>query len=605
MKCYSMYLVLLVLSVLCWPSSQQEAALCVYREYAPTTPELFGRFAGNGCYDYGPDSRFNVKLRALNYPDPNDGIIYPCLAYFDPEANKTVPVFFNPDDPRASKMIAASFVEDRFFDNWVSCYRAAEACCSSAVSDQGGEGQCPHTWDGWQCWGTAAPQTVQQAPCPDYAYTSTPPSCTYYANKECFANGTWFATTNYEGCNIVPNTKTRLIFQISMLGISIGSVFPAIVICFSYKKLRVLRVTLHRNLMCAIVIRSILTISIKAGIILEALLAVDSETTVMEGNGVGCRLLAVSEKLSGNAVFACMLLESIFLHRLIAAAMKGVPRMRYYFIGAAVAVCVPVLAWAISRAVVDDTDCWVVDSSLQWINDGPRIALLSVNTILLIDIIRVLLTKLRHVTSARSGYIRRTTKATLMLAPVFGINILLTAYRPQPDSCTAEQAYYFFSYFMEGMQGFIVALLYVYLNKEVQSLLQRSYVNMKIKIFDFFRCDDATERARQELHVLIRRLTLLTNVDGWNQSVQEANSNKMKTQSSNIEKSPTLNHNENSETVTIRNTTRPRRLTITCEEPTEVEIVATPSDQIHMQENGSLSRRVTVTFNDPSDSSDL
>lgn len=485
----------------------------------------------------------------------------------------------------------------------MNCYRAAEACCASAVSDGGVGGQCPHTWDAWQCWRSAPAGSVQQMPCPDYVYSSTPPTCTYYAKKECFPNGTWVLITDYEGCTVVPNTKSRLIFQMSMLSVSVASVFPAIIICFSYKKLRVLRVTLHRNLMCAIVIRSILTISIKAGIILDALLAVNRET-VMDRNGVGCRLLAVSEKLSGNAVFACMLLESIFLHRLIAAAMRGVPRMRYYFIGAAAAVCLPVLAWAISRAVVDDTDCWVVDSGLQWINDGPRIALLSVNTILLMDIIRVLLTKLRHVTSAKSGYIRRTTKATLMLAPVFGINILLTAYRPKPKSCSAEQAYYFFSYFMEGMQGFIVALLYVYLNKEVQSLLQRTYVNMKIKIFDFFHCDEATERARQELHVLIRRLTLQTNVDGWNQSVQEANNNKMKAQANNMEKSSTLQNNESIEQVTERNSVRPRRLTITCEEPTEVETVSTP-EQNHLQDNGPLPRRVTVTFNDISYSSDI
>jgi hypothetical protein len=41
------------------------------------------------------------------------------------------------------------------------------------------------------------------------------------------------------------------------------------------------------------------------------------------------------EKLSSSAVFSCFLLEGIFLHRLIAAAFKGEPKMLFYYLGAA------------------------------------------------------------------------------------------------------------------------------------------------------------------------------------------------------------------------------------------------------------------------------
>jgi len=46
-------------------------------------------------------------------------------------------------------------------------------------------------------------------------------------------------------------------------------------------------------------------------------------------------MLSFMEKLSASAVFSCFLLEGIFLHRLIAAAFKGEPKMLYYYLGAA------------------------------------------------------------------------------------------------------------------------------------------------------------------------------------------------------------------------------------------------------------------------------
>ena len=45
-------------------------------------------------------------------------------------------------------------------------------------------------------------------------------------------------------------------------------------------------------------------------------------------------MLSFMDKLSNNTVYSCLLLEGIFLHRLIAAAFKGEPKMLYYYLGA-------------------------------------------------------------------------------------------------------------------------------------------------------------------------------------------------------------------------------------------------------------------------------
>lgn len=53
-------------------------------------------------------------------------------------------------------------------------------------------------------------------------------------------------------------------------------------------------------------------------------------------------------------------------------------------------------------AIEADENCWMADSSwYQWIPDGFRIAILAINIILLLDIIRALLCKLRKNISAQ------------------------------------------------------------------------------------------------------------------------------------------------------------------------------------------------------------
>ncbi|PSN51365.1 hypothetical protein C0J52_04443 [Blattella germanica] len=134
-----------------------------------------------------------------------------------------------------------------------------------------------------------------------------------------------------------------------------------------------------------------------------------AEETTMGVNSEWCRTLTFMDKLSGSAVFSCMLLESIFLHRLIAAAFKGEPKMIYYYITAGAVALVPVAAWTIIEALYDNINCWSVNvNSYSYIIDGPRIATLVVNALLMMDIVRVLCTKLKRVNTAKSGQIRPT-----------------------------------------------------------------------------------------------------------------------------------------------------------------------------------------------------
>lgn len=74
----------------------------------------------------------------------------------------------------------------------------------------------------------------------------------------------------------------------------------------------------------------------------------------------------------------------------------------YYF---SVLTFLPSLIWAICLGALEAQSCWMVDiHGFQWIVDSFRITILAINIILLLDIVRVMLLKLKR---------KSTTKQTM------------------------------------------------------------------------------------------------------------------------------------------------------------------------------------------------
>ncbi|KAG8223197.1 hypothetical protein J437_LFUL000363 [Ladona fulva] len=459
----------------------------------------FPYYGTMGCYQYMNSLRFkpHMKFRPMLCGE------YKIPCYRSPDGKEEV--LFNHTDPRMQEIVRAVLRTEEYFQKWIQCSERSIECCDRIKDVDNVEGHCPPLWDAWYCWDKPAPpDTIQKGACPDFIYTSNPPSCTHFHEKECFHNGTWRAKTNYEPCSVAPEIYNRTVFHISVLSISVIASIPALIIFFCYRKLRVMRVALHRSLILAIALRNTLTIISKSTVILPE---TDVKTEgVMKNNGVPCRVLAFFENTAANLVFACMLLEGIYLHRLIAAALRGQPSMTPVIVAAAVVVLVPAISWAIVMGCLHDTDCWYLDADdtgFQWINDAPRLTMLLINTLLLADIVRVLITRLRTVTTANAGKFRRTAKATVFLMPLFGIQLLLTMVRPHTKDCTTENVYYFITYATDGLQGFLVVVIYCFLNKEVQELLSRTFKNCVAKL--------GIQRPKRD-ELSGRRATLLTNL---------------------------------------------------------------------------------------------
>jgi len=93
-----------------------------------------------------------------------------------------------------------------------------------------------------------------------------------------------------------------------------------------------------------------------------------------------------------------------------------------------------------------------------------------VNLLYLLNILRVLVTKLRTSQCSEAEQLRKSVKAALVLLPLLGITNALVMVRAPLDRSAFEFALWSYSsHFLTSFQGFFVALLYCFLNGEVSN----------------------------------------------------------------------------------------------------------------------------------------
>ncbi|XP_069331676.1 vasoactive intestinal polypeptide receptor 1 isoform X4 [Eulemur rufifrons] len=133
------------------------------------------------------------------------------------------------------------------------------------------------------------------------------------------------------------------------------------------------------------------------------------------------------------------------------------------------------MVWTITRIHFEDYGCWdTIDSPLWWIIKGPILASILVNFILFICIIRILVQKLQppDIRKSDSSPYSRLAKSTLLLIPLFGVHYIMFAFFPDNFKTEAKMV---FELIVGSFQGFVVAILYCFLNGEVQAELRRKW----------------------------------------------------------------------------------------------------------------------------------
>ncbi|XP_066943744.1 uncharacterized protein [Macrobrachium rosenbergii] len=376
-----------------------------------------------------------------------------------------------------SETLLESFAGEEGRQKWISCCNAAVECCSEMLTQTWPDGYCPPTWDGWQCWPSSLPSTVVQRACPSYSYFGKPASCSKMATKKCEADGHWYRRgvyewSNYSSCSVAQNIIRRLYVHTAAYSISVAALLPALCIFFAYKQLRVHRITLHKHLFISLLIEAI-------GNIILKLIQLHVNDLIQE-NPSWCIALNLLRRYANLTNYMWYFCEGYYLHKLLASAFAEQNNLITFYIIGWVLPLIPLSIYAIFRAIGShNSHCWLVPLELDWIINFPPLLALVVNVVFLVNIIRILVNKVRASNSNEPSQYRKAVRATMMVIPLFGLQYIVTIYRPHGVGCDWYDFYQTSNSVIEGGTGAVVAIIFCYTNGEVKTLLRRSWVRLQ------------------------------------------------------------------------------------------------------------------------------
>ncbi|XP_047457489.1 calcitonin gene-related peptide type 1 receptor [Mugil cephalus] len=338
---------------------------------------------------------------------------------------------------------------------------------------------CNRTWDGWLCWGDTAPGTVMQM-CPEYFYDFDP---TEKVTKVCNPDGQWFhhpesnrVWSNYTQCQ--DYTKNKLKFALSLYylamvghGLSIVSLIICLIIFSYFKSLSCQRISLHKNMFLSFILNSIVTIM--------WLSFTFNNQAINASNPVSCKFLTVLNQYTVISNYFWMLCEGIYLHTLIIVAVfVGEQQLFWYYILGWGFPIVPAITYAVARGLYFNDKCWISSHThLLYIIHGPIQAALLVNFFFLLNIVRVLITKLKETHCAESTAYMKAVRATLILIPLLGVQFILIPWTP--EGRISRAIYDFFMNIFSHFQGLLVAIIFCFCNAEAQTAVRRKWAQWK------------------------------------------------------------------------------------------------------------------------------
>ncbi|CAB1457638.1 unnamed protein product [Pleuronectes platessa] len=252
---------------------------------------------------------------------------------------------------------------------------------------------------------------------------------------------------------------------------SLISLISAIFVFTVFRKFHCTRNYIHINLFFSFILRAS-AVFIKDGVLFS-----DENLDHCFMSTTSCKSAVAFFQFSILANYFWLLVEGMYLQTLL--ALTFVFQKKYFWWYILIGWGLPttiISAWILTRNFYDNKGCWD-DTDVDfvwWIIKAPITASLLVNFIIFINVIRILVQKLRSpgVGGNDTSHFKRLAKSTLLLIPLFGMHYMLFAFLPE---ATGAEARLFIELGVGSFQGFGVALLYCFLNGEVQAELKKRF----------------------------------------------------------------------------------------------------------------------------------
>ncbi|XP_030066733.1 secretin receptor [Microcaecilia unicolor] len=344
-------------------------------------------------------------------------------------------------------------------------------------------GQCAGMWDNVSCWPSSAVGQTVSIQCPEFlqAFTGNRGfvyrNCTHKGWSDVFptvavACGYDVNDTSNEARNFY-YVKLKNLYTVGY-GTSLGTLMVALVILATFRRLHCTRNYIHMHLFASFILRAV-SIFVRDGVLYSA-----EDIDHCSSSLAGCKFVMILIQYCIMANYSWLLVEGLYLHTLLTISL--ISDQKYFGWYIALGWGSPlmfIVAWSICRHLYEDKGCWDINmnASVWWIIRGPVIISIFINFIFFIRILRMLIKKLRssEVWGKQFSHCKRLAKSTLLLIPLFGIHYIVFAFFPEDVSNSTLEIRLSFELTLGSFQGFVVAVLYCFLNGEVQCEIQRKW----------------------------------------------------------------------------------------------------------------------------------
>lgn len=367
---------------------------------------------------------------------------------------------------------------------------------------------CNWTWDGIYCWPPTAANATVELPCP--SGKGLDPN--KFAFRRCSSNGSWLGRaatdvnqgwTNYTGCytssahkllmklfnsseaegkqkiQIAENTRS---IEIAGLCMSLFALLISIGIFCRFRSLRNNRTRIHKNLFFAMIIQVLvrLILYIDQAVLRNSSKLANLPRLGIENTQILCEASYVLLEYARTASFMWMFIEGFYLNKMVTVTVFQ--DKSYYCMYKMIGWGIPLLMtalWAVVTAYyMREERCWwgYNLTAFFWILEGPRLAAVSLNFLFLLNIIRVLVVKLRQSHTTELEQLRKGVRAAIVLVPLLGItNVINMTEAPIEDSVWKFLLWSYTTHFLTSFQGFFVAVLYCFFNGEVRVAVNKGF----------------------------------------------------------------------------------------------------------------------------------
>ncbi|KAL3202462.1 hypothetical protein MRX96_042470 [Rhipicephalus microplus] len=333
---------------------------------------------------------------------------------------------------------------------------------------------CPSAWDSFTCWPPTEAGRALRKPCAhiiaslDISLAESDASLAkgLYAYRVCGDDGNWLwgNWTNYTECLGLINQQSGqqsssavslavvyilLLFSLLSLIFLSASMF---IFCY-FRSLECPRTRVHRNLMLALAVHAIMLVVLSTPLALHP----DAPTPFAQ-TPVLCKCVLSLKMYAATASINWMFVEGLLLHSRVAVSVfrQDAPFRLYYALGWGLPL-VFILAWAYVTEKQLRTACWegYGSSPNVWILIAPRLVAILVNSVFLVNIVRILVTRIKPKASAlETTQFRKAIKATALLFPLLGITHLLFCINPQNETMGLKEAYMIINAVLQSSQQF-------------------------------------------------------------------------------------------------------------------------------------------------------